>query len=143
MFTKSDIRTSKRSLAVLLLPLFALLIIACDAPADGEWVVHELDTSEQPETIYYILNTKMQPGYTEEDDQYGDATDCQLLPLNKQSTTDPHGKHHYSAMGPLDAFWQQCNKFNAADKPPLVINSIPPEFAEQMGVEIPDFFIKN
>ena len=143
MFTKNFIPASKRSLAVLLLPLLALLIVACDAPGEGEWVAHDLDKSKQPDTIYYVLDTRMLPGYTEEDDPYGDARDCFLLPLDKQSTSDPHGKNHYSAQGPLDAFWAACEPYGETDKPPLVINSIPPEFAEQMGVEIPDFtFLK-
>jgi hypothetical protein len=143
MFTKSSHRTSVKALVLLLLPLIALTLIGCEKPGKGEWVSFELDTSEQPETIYYILDTKMKLGYEEDDDPYGDARECFLLPLNKQSTTDPHGKHHYSAMGPLDAWWQDCSKFNAVDRPPLVINSIPSEFAEQMGVELPDLpFLK-
>lgn len=143
MFTKNYIPASKRSLAVLLLPLFALLIVACEAPGDSEWVVHNLDTSKQPSNIYFVLDTRMQPGYTEEDDAYGDARDCYLLPFDKQSTSDLHGKNHYSAQGPLDAFWSACEPYNSVDKPPLVINSIPPEFADQIGIELPDFaFLK-
>jgi hypothetical protein len=141
MFTKNFIPTSKRSLAVLLLPLFALLIIACGGPpADSEWVVHEWDTSKPPSNIYFVIDTRYQAGYDEEVDPEGNATDCFVLAFDKQSTTDPHGKNHYSAMGrgPLDAYWSECSEYSAVDKPPLVINSIPPEFADQMGIELPD-----
>ena len=144
MFTKNFIPTSKRSLTALLLPLVALLIVACGGPpGDDEWVSFHLDTSDQPETVYFILETKYQAGYDAEVDPEGHSTDCKLLPLNKQSTTDPHGKHHYSAMGPLDAYWAECSKYDAVARPPLVINSIPSEFADQMGIELPTFSVSK
>ncbi len=96
------------------------------------------DTTDQPNNVYYVLEDRTAAGYEKEDDQYGDARECLLLPFDKQSTSDPHGKNHYSAQSPTNAFWQECGPYAAIDKPPLVINSIPPEFADQMGIELPD-----
>jgi hypothetical protein len=140
MFTDTLDTTPRRVLAILLLT--AITLVACAPPQSSDWVSHDDDLLDQPAFIYFVLESRtpegeVSSGYSDSDDQ------CRLLPLKKYDTTDPHGKHHYKSLTAGDAIWDRCWDYNSEDKPPLVITSIPPEFADQMGVTIPNFPTPN
>lgn len=59
MFTRSNSRMSTKPLTLLLLPLIAIMLIACENVDEGEWVIHNSDNyTEQPDVVYYIVESK-------------------------------------------------------------------------------------
>lgn len=123
--------------------LFAALIAmfmvfaGCAGVSQGQFLKHVTDESvEQPDVIFYVLATDVSE--TEEESGTGssdEAIECHLLPFDKQTTKDPHGKHHYYARKMSEATWMSCDDFDDFDEPPLVVNSIPDELMDEFGFE--------
>ncbi|NQW19464.1 MAG: hypothetical protein HQ477_01885 [Chloroflexi bacterium] len=143
MFTRIDASTLNRTLALLLLPLFGILLVAmsCAPTRVDEWVELRGGDSDEPEFLYYVLKVRTPDDKDNRKGTAGSEDKCQLLPFKKYDIMDPHGKHHYAALTANDLIWVNCWDYDTTSKPPLVINSIPPEFADQMGIEIPQFTI--
>lgn len=143
MLTKSNSRITSNLFGAFVLVALGLISIACNAVGEDQWVMLNTEKSDQPEEVYFVLEERSPWDDPDEEDPEGLDRECLLLPFDKQTTKDPHGKHHYYSRTIDQAYWQPCEPYASADKPPLVINSIPDGLHEQLGVEEPDFFLKK
>ena len=141
MLMKNSGVPSNPKLITLLLPLFVILfaVISCAPPSIDNWVQHDNTDVDNPAMIYYVLEAKDKDGKSIGSSSTDSTDDCRLLPLDRYETMDPHGNNHYKARTADKTIWDRCWDYYNTDKPPLVINSIPKEFAEQMSIEIPEF----
>ena len=127
-----------RRLVKYLVVFVTIFVISCGAPGSGQFVVESSVNAEQPEIIYYALEERSPYGENEtEEDPDGIERECLLLPFTKQTTMDPHGKHHYYSDKLTSTTWKQCKNYVAIDEPPLVVNSLPDVVAEELGIEVP------
>ena len=127
---------SKRSLAVLLLPLLAYMLISCGSAGEGSWVVLDSDDSDHPVNIYYMLEKKSPYGDNEKnEDPSGYQRICHLLPFEKQPTTNSDGKSEYASKLASETERKTCRLYKEVKKPPLVASSIPSEYADRIDAK--------
>lgn len=93
--------------------------------------------------LYFVLKARSEDGKSIGLSSSDNTDKCLLLPLDKYEIVDPHGNNHYKARTAADTIWDRCWDYYNVDKPPLVIPSIPKEFADQMGVEFPEFIFEE
>jgi hypothetical protein len=129
-----------RSLAMLLVAGFALILIACRSVEAGSWVVHEPETGLKSSSIYHVLEKKSPFGVNEKnEDPDGYRRICLLLRFDEQSAADSaigsDGEERYAAQPLDDATWELCRELATTDKPLLVTSAIPGELAEELGIE--------
>jgi len=126
-------RTPNRVHILLILVVGMFALVGCQGITDGHFLKHTADESvEQPDVVYYVMETDISDEKSGSSDQ---ATDCHLLPFDKQPTKDPHGKHHYYAREITQSTWVNCSMYESIDEPPLIVNSIPDELMEDFGFE--------
>ena len=107
---------------------FLVVIGACAPLSEGQFMA-EADAAEQPDTLYMVVDS-----WEGEED-----LECEVYEFKKMPTTDPHGKHHYAGdrktlSNPLTEV-VFCDDYDERDRPPLVVNNVPPDFAEMVGVK--------
>jgi len=68
------------------------------------------------------------------------ASACLGQEFVRTSNNDPTGKYIYEASELIPSHWFPCSDPILMDKPPLVADSVPGDFAEQICVKKPELF---
>ena len=124
--------------------MLGVIAAACGSPGEGEWtqvrsIKADAKFDPEPARLYFIAKSKINPDYEDNEGSgtvyENDNADCLGLEFVRRSNTDPHGKYLYEASELIPSHWFPYSDLILMDKPPLVINSVPDDFAEQIGVE--------
>ena len=131
------------------LVLLGLLAAASGGPGEGESTQARPSEANakfgpQPARMCFIAKWKISLEYA--DDEYSgavyenDDADCLGLEFVRTSNTEPNGKYIYEASELIPSHWFPCRDLILMDKPPLVVDSAPDDFAEQICVKRPELF---
>ena len=112
----SDLTTRRlqRTLAIVLLPIFALIASACSSVEEGSWVTIENIDHRDDTSVYYVLEKKSPFGENEKnEDSQGYRRICLLL----EFIPNPTGNDGYSPLPIDDREWHLCRELKLVEKP--------------------------
>lgn len=138
IFTKVISKRAKRSLAALLLTILTLMLTACGASTldEGTWVVHDIEFSPHPDSVFYVLEKKSPFGELEKfEDSQGYQRICLMLEFTEDSSGSSDGDKLYTSHTVEDAEWRLCREYAETDKPKFVSESIPSELRNEFGLD--------
>jgi hypothetical protein len=129
---------AKGSLTALLLTILVLAITACGASTldEGTWVVHDIEFSPHPDSVFYVLEKKSPFGELEKfEDSQGYQRICLMLEFTEDSSGSSDGEKLYTSRTVEDAEWRLCREYVETDKPKFVSDSIPTELRKRFGLD--------
>jgi len=132
--TKISERLPKLSIAILLLPILALVLISCKSVGEGSWVTIDNIKDENSQSVYYLIEEKSPFGDLEKyEDSQGYRRICLVLEFAPDSGSG--GDATYTAELFDDAAWELCRELVLADEPSYVAASVPTELRSEFGLD--------
>ena len=121
-------------MAVMLLPILALVLISCKSVEEGSWVTIDNIEHKNDQNVYYMIEEKSPFGENEKyEDSQGYRRVCLLLEFAPDSGFG--GEATYTAEAFDDAAWELCRELVLADEPSYVAASVPTELRGEFELD--------
>jgi hypothetical protein len=125
-------RQNKPSSIAILIPFFALLLVACSSTGEGSWVTNNDPLAASTDSVFYLMEEKSPFGENEKnEDSQGYRRICLLLEFAPPAA----GSDEWVVQPIDDAEWRLCRHLESADKPKFAASSIPAELRGKLGVD--------